>query len=139
MPRSASARLSAALLQQIVDAARSALPHESVGLLVGVGVGAPRRYIALHNAAASPYRYVIDPAAQLETWTKLEDTGEEVWAVVHSHIASPAVPSTTDIELAYYPLSLYVICSLADPEQPTVRAWSIRDGSATEVALTYTG
>ena len=58
-----------------------------------------------------------------------------VWAIVHSHVASPAVPSATDVGLAYFPDWLYVICSLTELDQPGVRAWSIRDGEVAEVQL----
>jgi proteasome lid subunit RPN8/RPN11 len=131
--RPASARLPRALLDEIVAAARAALPNESVGLLVGDG--APDRYLAMVNAAASPYRYAIDPAEQLRVWTALDEAGESVWAIVHSHVATAAEPSKTDIELAYYPESLYLICSLADPDRPVIRAWSIVDALTTEVSL----
>ena len=57
-----------------------------------------------------------------------------VWAIVHSHVGSPAEPSRTDIELAYFPESLYLICSLADLDRPVIRAWSIVRGTVTEVA-----
>ena len=126
-------RLTAALLQEIVDAARAALPNEAVGLLVGRD-GA-ERYVAIRNASASPYRYSIDEAEQLAVWTKLEDAGESVIAIAHSHVASPAEPSKTDVELAYFPESLYLVCSLANPEQPDIRAWSIVDGAVSEVEL----
>jgi proteasome lid subunit RPN8/RPN11 len=126
-------RLTAALVQEIVDAARAALPNEAVGLLVGAA--GPERYIALHNASASPYRYSIDPDEQLRVWTELDAGGESVWSIVHSHVNSPAAPSKTDIELAYFPESLYVICSLANAEAPDIRAWSIRDGAITEVPI----
>jgi proteasome lid subunit RPN8/RPN11 len=133
LPPPTSARLPAALRDDIVAAARAALPNEAVGLLVGDGE--PSRYVAMVNAAASPYRYAIDPAEQLRVWTELEDAGESVWAIVHSHIASAAEPSLTDVELAYFPESLYLICSLAASEQPVMCAWSIVDGAATAVEL----
>jgi proteasome lid subunit RPN8/RPN11 len=126
-------RLTAALLQEIVDAARAALPNEAVGLLVGRD--GPERYVAMRNASVSPYRYSIDEAEQLRVWTDLEATGQSIHAIVHSHVASAAVPSKTDIELAYFPESLYLICSLANPAQPEVRAWSIVDGSVSEVSI----
>ena len=126
-------RLTVALRDEIIAAAGAALPNEAVGLLVGVE--GPDRYIAMVNAAASPYRYSIDPAEQLRAWTELDVRGESVWSIVHSHVASPAEPSATDVELAYFPESLYVIVSLADPAQPVIRAWSIRDGTVTEVSL----
>ena len=133
MPAPTSARVPAALLEEIVAAARAALPNESVGLLVGNDE--PLRYVAMVNVAASPYRYAIDPAEQLRVWTELEDAGESVWAIVHSHVASAAEPSRTDIELAFFPESLYLICSLADPPRPVIRAWSIVRGTVTEVPL----
>jgi proteasome lid subunit RPN8/RPN11 len=133
LPPRTSARLPASLRDEIIAAARAALPNESVGLLVGDG--APRRYMAMVNAAASPYRYAIDPAEQLRVWTALDEAGESVWAIVHSHVSSAAEPSKTDVELAYYPESLYLICSLADTPQPVIRAWSIVSGAVSEVLL----
>ena len=133
------ASVSAELLQAIIDAAREAVPNEACGLLAAAKSfaegGSPARYIALRNAAESPYRYLIDPEEQLRVWLELEDGAEVPWAIVHSHVGSPAVPSATDVGLAYFPDSLYVICSLADAERPTVRAWSIRDGTVTEVPV----
>lgn len=136
------APISAALLQEVIDAARAGVPNEACGLLVSdryfADGGTPARYVALRNAAESPYRYMIDPGEQLEIWTQLDDADEVVWAIVHSHVASPARPSATDVGLAYYPDSVYVICSLAEPDQPTVRAWSIVGGEVTEVGLLVT-
>lgn len=133
--------ISADLLQEVIDAARSGVPNEACGLLVGRAYagdgGSPERYVPLTNAAASPYRYLIDPQEQLRVWLELEDAGEVVWAIVHSHVASLAVPSATDVGLAFFPDGLYIICSLAD-EMPEVRGWSIRDGTVTEVSLAVT-
>lgn len=133
--------ITAQLLQSVIDAARAAVPNEACGLLVShahaADGGMPERYLPLTNAAQSPYRYLIDPQEQLRAWLELEDAGEVPWAIVHSHVASPAVPSATDIGLAFFPDSLYLICSLAD-EMPSLRAWSIVDGAVTEVSLAVT-
>jgi [CysO sulfur-carrier protein]-S-L-cysteine hydrolase len=133
-----SATISAELVQAIIDAARESLPNEACGLLVAAAYagdgGSPTRYVAMRNAAESPYRYMIDAEEQLRVWLELEDAGEVPWAIVHSHVASVAVPSATDVGLAFFPDSLYVICSLAD-EMPVLRGWSIRDGAVTEVPL----
>jgi len=132
------ALISAHLVQAVIDAAREGLPNEACGLLVGPSYaadgGSPTRYVPLTNAAASPYRYLIDPQEQLRVWLELEDANEVPWAIVHSHVASPAAPSATDVGLAFFPDSLYVICSL-EGEVPIVRAWSIRYGAVTEVPL----
>jgi proteasome lid subunit RPN8/RPN11 len=137
----AGASISADLVQAIIDAAREGLPNESCGLLVAGSYaaedGTPTRYVRLRNAAQSPYRYMIDPQEQLKVWMEMDDADEVPWGIVHSHVASPAVPSATDVGLAYFPDSLYLVCSLMD-EMPTVRAWSIRDGVVTEVQLAVT-
>lgn len=134
-----SASIPAALLAEVVDAARAGMPNEACGLLVSdryaADGGLPQRWVSLVNAAASPYRYLIDPQEQLRVWLELDAADEVVWAIVHSHVASPPRPSATDIGLAYYPDSLYIICSLANAERPEVRAWSIRDGVVREVGL----
>ena len=136
------ASLSAELLQEIIDAARAGLPNEACGLLVSdryhADGGVPLRYVPLRNAAESPYRYLIDADEQLRVWMALDDADDVVWAIVHSHVASPAKPSATDIGLAFYPDSLYVICSLAGPDSPAVRAWSIRDATVNEIHLAVT-
>jgi len=138
----ASVPIPAALMAQIAEAARAGVPNEACGLLVsnrswGDG-GVPSRYVPLRNAAESPYRYFIDPQEQLRVWMELDDADEIVWAIVHSHVASEARPSQTDVGLAYFPDSLYVICSLAVADQPVVRAWSIVDGMVSEVTLSVT-
>lgn len=137
-----TAVLPEALRQAIIAAARAGLPNESCGLLVSdrpfARTGVPKRYVPLRNAAGSPYRYLIDPQEQLQAFTDIDDRDEVLWAIVHSHVASPAMPSATDIGLAFYPESLYVIVSLADANSPAVRAWSVRDGAVSEVALAVT-
>jgi proteasome lid subunit RPN8/RPN11 len=126
------------LLDEIIAWCFAGRPNEACGLLAGSGLaadgGAPTRFLPLTNAAASPYRYLIDPQEQLRAVLAIDDAGEEVWGIVHSHVASPAAPSDTDVGLAGWPDALYLICSLA-VEPPVVRAWSIRDGSVTEVPL----
>lgn len=132
------AGIAAALLDEIVTFCLAGRPNEACGLLSGPTLaadgGSPTRFLPLANAAASPYRYLIDPQEQLRAVMDIEDAGEEVWGIVHSHVASPAVPSDTDVGLAGWPDALYVICSLAS-EPPAIRAWSIRGGVVAEVGL----
>jgi proteasome lid subunit RPN8/RPN11 len=136
------ASIPAMLLQEMIDALRAGVPNEACGILVADRYwndgGAALRWVGLQNAAESPYRYLIDPQEQLQVWTQLDDADEVVWGIVHSHVASEAKPSQTDIGLAYYPDSLYVVCSLTDFDHPTVRAWSIVEGAVSEVSLLVT-
>lgn len=134
----ASASLATALVTQIVEWARKGLPNEVCGLLAADRVaedgGAPTRFMPMRNVAASPYRYEIGSQELLTAILDIDDRDEVVWGIVHSHVASKAEPSATDVGLAQYPDALYLICSLAaDP--PVVRAWSIVEGGVSEVVL----
>ena len=103
--------------------------------------GRALHYVPTRNKAASPFRYEIEPQDLLRLTIETDDAGEVFWGIVHSHTHSPAVPSPTDLGLAFYPDSLYLLVSLdpdeADPAtgEPGVRAWRIVDGASHEVAL----
>ena len=141
-PPPSPARLSRSLHDELVEWARRGYPNEACGILSADRShdegGAASAFHALTNAAASPYRYLIDPAEQLRLMLELDDADRVVWGIFHSHVRSPAEPSPTDIGLAFYPESLYLLCSLADMESPVVRAWRIRDGGVAEVPLLVT-
>ena len=134
----ASAGLPGALRGEIIDAMREALPNEGCGVLVADRVaedgGVPMRFVAMRNVAASPFRYLMDPDEQLRVLLEIDDADEVVWAIVHSHVASPPAPSPTDVGLAAYPDALYILCSFA-AEPPEVRGWTIVNGAVNEVVL----
>jgi proteasome lid subunit RPN8/RPN11 len=128
-------RIARPLLDEIVAHARDDVPDECCGMVAGQNGEATRVYRA-RNAEASPFRYVIHPQDQFRITMEIEDHGEEIVGIYHSHTKSPAEPSQTDINLAEnWPDPLYLICSLAEPDAPDVRAWSIKDGAVREVDL----
>ncbi len=138
-PGPAPVRLPAALRDELVAWARAGYPNEACGIVAGdraaLGGGSPLRFHALANAAASPYRYLIEPGEQLQVMLAIDDADEVVWGIFHSHVRSPAEPSPTDIGLAFYPEALYLIASLEEMDAPDVRAWRIVGGDVTEVPL----
>jgi [CysO sulfur-carrier protein]-S-L-cysteine hydrolase len=144
-PGPTTARLGAGLVQALIDHARAGYPNESCGLIIGdrpaAEGGTALRFEPTDNAAASPYRYEIPPDDVYRLTVATDDADETFWAIVHSHTHSPAVPSPTDIGLAFYPDALYVLVSLGDDESdpssgtPSVRAWRIVEGAVSEVAL----
>jgi len=103
--------------------------------------GRALRFEATRNKAASPFRYEIDPEDLLRLTIATDDADEAFWGIVHSHTHTPAVPSPTDIGLAFYPDALYLLVSLAESEadpvsgEPGIRAWRIVDGAIHEVEL----
>lgn len=135
----------AGIVAGIIDHARAGYPNEACGLVIGSAPagdgGRALRFVPCRNRAASPYRYEIDPDDLLRLTIEAEDADQAFWGIVHSHVKSPAVPSPTDIGLAFYPEALYIVVSLApehaDPAtgEPGVRAWRIVDGLVSEVAL----
>jgi proteasome lid subunit RPN8/RPN11 len=139
------ADLPAAIRDAIVAQARAEYPNEACGLIVGdapaADAGRALRFEPARNKAASPYRYEIDPQDLLRLTIATDDADEVFWGIVHSHTHTPAVPSPTDIGLAFYPDALYVLVSLSDDEvdpatgAPGIRAWRILDGATYEVAL----
>ena len=137
----ASARIPAQLREQMVEWLRAALPNEGCGVLVAERVaedgGVPSRFVGMDNVAASPFRYLMDPMAQLELLEEVDERDEVVWGIVHSHVASPPYPSPTDIGLAAFPDAVYVLASFAS-EPPDLRAWTIVGGAVNEVVLERT-
>jgi [CysO sulfur-carrier protein]-S-L-cysteine hydrolase len=128
-------RIARQLLDEIVAHAREEAPNECCGMVAGSDGRATRVYRA-RNAEASPLRYSIHPADQFRITMEIEDGGQEIAAIYHSHTKSPAEPSQTDVNLAEnWPDPLYLICSLADPADPDVRGFEIRNGRSREVEL----
>jgi [CysO sulfur-carrier protein]-S-L-cysteine hydrolase len=128
-------RIARPLLDEIVAHARDDVPDECCGMVAGTNGQATRVYRA-RNSEASPFRYTIHPQDQFKITMEIEDRGEEIAAIYHSHTKSPAEPSQTDINLAEnWPEPLYLICSLANDDAPEVRAWAIRDAKVEEVGL----
>ena len=138
--------LPAAIGDALVAHARAEYPNEACGLIVGDGPaaegGLALRFEPTRNTAASPYRYEIAPDDLYRIIVDADDADEAIWGIVHSHTHTPAVPSPTDVGLAFYPDALYVLVSLSDDEadpvtgERSVRAWRIGDGAVSEVSLT---
>jgi [CysO sulfur-carrier protein]-S-L-cysteine hydrolase len=127
-------RIARMLLEEIASHAREEAPNECCGMVAGRDGEATRVHRA-RNAEASPLRYAVHPSDQFRIITEIEECGEEVAAIYHSHTKSAAQPSQTDINLAEnWPDPVYLICSLADSE-PEVRGFAIRDGRVQEVEL----
>jgi len=104
-------------------------PNECCGLLAGEGDDVVAALPAA-NAAASPYRYVIDSKELFRLFREIE-WGDKPWKVVgnyHSHTHSEAYPSPTDVREAHLgPEATYLIVSLRDPANPHIRAFRIHE------------
>ena len=147
-PGIAKAVLPRAIVDAISTQARAESPNEACGLVIGSGPaasgGIALRYEACRNAAVSPVRYTIHPDDLARLLIAADDADEVLWGIAHSHVRTPAVPSPTDVGLAFYPDALYLLVSLAEGQAdpvtgaPSLRAWRIGDGVVREVALEVT-
>jgi [CysO sulfur-carrier protein]-S-L-cysteine hydrolase len=130
------------IAHEMLEHARSELPNEACGLLAGnLSAGTATAFHPARNAEASPLRYNVHPDDLVRIVFGIEDAGEDLVAIFHSHTHSPAVPSATDLRTAQYPDAIYLLATLADPEaaaEASLRAWRIRDGESTEIPLTIT-
>ena len=127
-------RIPKSFADAIIDQARLEHPNEACGLLAGTN-GAATRIYPMVNAERSPVIYRMDPHEQLRTFNEIERQGLELVAIYHSHTRSPAYPSATDVQLAYYAEAVYLIVSLRDADRPDLRGFRIRDGKVDEIGL----
>ena len=88
------------------------------------------------NIHASPLKFEIDPQELLQLSNAIEDDGQELGAIYHSHMRSEPYPSQTDINFAAnWPGVEWIIVGLADGEEPEVRSYrDRRRGEIKEVA-----
>ena len=139
MVAAGSLTIPAAVTDELLAHARSELPNEACGLLAGdLASGSATAYYPARNSEASPLRYNVHPDDLVRIVFAIEDAGQDLVAIFHSHTRSPAVPSATDRRAAQYPDAFYVLATLADPRATaaeSLRAWRIRDGEVSEVSL----
>lgn len=122
-------------LEAVFEHAKRQQPEEACGILAGDADGSVRRVFLMENAEHSSILYMMDSAEQFEVFDQMENDGLELVAIFHSHPRSPAFPSARDLELAFYPESLYLIVSLMDGE-PQYHAFRLAGGQVAEAPLT---
>jgi [CysO sulfur-carrier protein]-S-L-cysteine hydrolase len=121
------------LVDAMVDHARRDHPDEACGVLAGpVGSERPERFIAMINAERSPNFYRFDSMEDIRLERDLDARGEERVVIYHSHTATEAYPSRTDVNIAGYPEAHYVLISTRDPDVHELRSFRIIDGEVTE-------
>jgi [CysO sulfur-carrier protein]-S-L-cysteine hydrolase len=129
-----------ALVDQIVAHARKDHPDEACGVVAGpVGSGRPERFIPMLNAARSPTFYEFDSGDLLKLYRDMDDRDEEPVVIYHSHTATEAYPSRTDVSYASEPGAHYVLVSTREPDRTEFRSFRIVDGEVSEEEVRITG
>ena len=138
---SPTVRIPRPLVDEMIAHAREDLPNEACGI-VDAKDGAAVAVHRVTNVAASPYRFEMHGMEQMRLEQARDEAGETLFAIYHSHVASRAYPSPTDVRMAFfppgeveqepaYPGALYVLISLAE-DPPPVHAYHIRRGGVIE-------
>lgn len=121
------------LLEAVIAHARRDHPQEACGVLAGpADADQPLRFIPLANAARSATVYEVDATDRLRLYRELEARAEEPVVIYHSHTASPAYPSDTDVAFAAHFQAHYLLVSTRHPDIEEVRSYRIVDGQVTE-------
>lgn len=129
--------IDAATRDQIIAHARRDHPDEACGVVAGpAGSDRPQRFVPMVNAARSTTFYEFDSMDLLRLYREMEEREEVPVIVYHSHTATEAYPSRTDISYASEPDAHYVLVSTRDPESVEFRSFRIVDGAVTEEPVT---
>ena len=126
--------IDSAAYDAIVAHARRDHPDEACGVVAGpVGSGRPTRFVPMLNAAMSPTFYEFDSGDLLRLYQEMDQRDEEPIVIYHSHTATEAYPSRTDINLAAEPGAHYVLVSTRNAHgEVEFRSYRIVDGVVSE-------
>ena len=117
----------------IVAHARRDHPDEACGIVAGpAGSDRPERFVPMANAARSPTFYEFDSLDLLRLYRELDANDEDPVVIYHSHTATEAYPSRTDVSYASEPGAHYVLVSTRDEDETEFRSFRIVDGVVTE-------
>ncbi len=137
-----------AIHDAIVAHAKRDHPDEACGVVAGPeGSDRAERFIEMVNAAGSPTFYEFDSTDLFRLYKEMDERDEEPVVIYHSHTATEAYPSRTDIGLASEPNAHYVLVSTrgcfdeagGNIEAPVeFRSYRIIDGVVSEEDVTIT-
>lgn len=127
-------RIPQKIIEEMIAHAKREYPNECCGLLGGDNGMATNIY-TMTNTEKSQVSYLMDPKEQFDVIKDMRRREIHLLAIYHSHPRTIAEPSATDVSLAFYPEAYYIILSLADIENPDIRAFKIVDGMENEAEI----
>ncbi len=122
------------VLEAVVRHAQEEAPLECCGLLMGL-----HDVITLHqpmkNSLESNVRYAMESRELFQFFKNLRAADQKHLGIYHSHPASEAYPSETDVRESFYPDCAYFIVSLQNSGSPQVRAFQIANANVAELEI----
>jgi proteasome lid subunit RPN8/RPN11 len=137
-PMKNTIQISRKISNQLLHSAQQSPEFEICGLIGSKNGMAISCYPITNTAATPESRFLLDSKQQITAMSTMREKGEDLFAIYHSHPHAPAIPSTTDMELAAYPDVLHLIMSLNVKGILEMRAFKIAHNSYSEVMLTLT-
>jgi proteasome lid subunit RPN8/RPN11 len=131
-------KISRELLDELVAHALEDPRNEVCGLVAVTDDGerVASGVLRATNIHASPMKFEIDPKELLALHNEIEDAGQALGAIYHSHVRSPPYPSQTDVNFARsWPGVEWIIVGLGAGQEPEVRSYLIEDGTIEEVPI----
>ena len=143
------------ILEKLVTICQSALPKKAFGVIAGQSSNRAEELYPLQTnlrpldpeikAMFEAYGefycdqdrgFWVEGDELIDVTRQIEEKGQQIVAIYHSHRCLCATPSQLDLDLHYDPDVLAVIVSLADPHSPEVRAFKMGRDSYQEVKIT---
>ena len=124
--------LSRAMVDQVLAHARRDHPDECCGVIAGIG-GTATRLFEMDNAERSPTGFTFDSAEWLTVYRDIDDADEDLLVVYHSHTATEAYPSRTDILWSQTTgFGYWLLVSTREEAVDEVRCFRITGGEVVE-------
>jgi proteasome lid subunit RPN8/RPN11 len=136
-------RIARALYDELVAHALADAPNECCGMVAGRAGEATAVHRVSNVAQVKPFQYSMDPAEQHRVFTEIEDGGDDLIAIYHSHTRAGAYFSETDLNLAFmddqpaWPGVVYIVVGLKDSDKGPkgVKGFLVDDGTARETPI----
>ena len=130
----ATVQIKKEILEAIVRHAKDEAPRECCGLLMGQGE-IITHHQPMKNVLESNVRYAMDARELFQFFKNLRTANQKHLGIYHSHPASDAYPSETDVCESFYPDCAYFIVSLKSPCSPLVRAFRLLSDGPEELSI----
>jgi len=131
-------RIPRRLINQILEQSQQSPNKEICGLLSSRSSNnkRPANCYPVVNASTEPDRhYLMGAKQQIDTFRKMRENGEELYAIYHSHPHSPAYPSAEDLEKISYPEVLHIIISMSTAGTLQLKGFRVKNGSIAAVDI----
>ena len=121
--------------KKILEQAEQQSPQEACGLLSGTGKRI-RHHFPMTNTLHSTNRFLLDGKEMIMAFEWIEDHGQNLLAIYHSHPTGPSRPSQTDLNEDHYPEVVKIIVSNTTSKWE-LKGFIMNDEKYDEIPLTY--